>query len=285
MFQSFADYVRELSNAFSKVYPLPLYLNSPQWPPDVIPIFLDRCPRLNLVGIDVVESPVEPNMLSSSQRSRNIPFAAENPTESPSTRLNLDVLPYYTLLGQQGIGNLLWECGPPYTVVDDPVCRARYHDALTPLKHAMQPIANHRGTNSFGGWYALRTLSSDLKTDKSKNYVVPSSGKIIQQERFFVREGTSSRIVEGNSFYMKIGSMAIQVTESPAGIAFVEPNQVLVLATSAGQITLQGREGLHAEMGQYVKDQWVPNAALPVLRKGNHLILAIPKPAVIRITQ
>jgi hypothetical protein len=285
MFRSFADYANEISNAFSKVYPLPLYLNSPWWNPDVIPIFLDRCPHLSLIGIDGILSPVEPNILSLSQRSRNIPFAAENPTEHAATRFNLDVLPYYTLLGQQGIGNLLWECGPPHTVVDDPVCRARYRDALTPLKRAMRPIANTRGTDSFGGWYALRTFSSDLKADKSGNYLAPPNGKIVQQERFFIREGASSRIAEGNSFQLKIGSATLQVAESSAGIVFLEPNQGLVLATSAGRITLQGGKALRAETGQYVNDQWVPDADIPLLRANNQVILTIPKPAVIRIFQ
>ena len=141
MFRSFADYVRVLTDAITAVHPLPLYVNSPWWPPYVIPIFLDRCPNLGLVGIDGVFAPNEPNCFSRSQLGRNIPFAAENPTENSKTRFNLDVLPYYSLIGQQGIGNLLWECGPPHTVVEDPQARQRYGAALYPIRSAQAPIA------------------------------------------------------------------------------------------------------------------------------------------------
>ena len=219
MFRSFADYVRVLTDAITAVYPLPLYVNSPWWPPNVIPIFLDRCPNLALVGIDGVFAPNEPNMLSRSQLGRNIPFAAENPTENPKTRINLDVLPYYTLVGQQGIGNLLWECGPPHTVVEDSQARERYGSALFPIRWAQAPIARARGTENLLGWYAVRDIATDVTTDVFGNFVpAKKDATIVQKNRLFVREGTHSRTVEGDRFVATLGGLRIDVCDSAAGI-------------------------------------------------------------------
>lgn len=200
MFRSFADYARVLTDAIAAVHPLPVYVNSPWWPPHVIPLFLDRCPNLALVGVDGVFAPNEPNMLSRSQVGRNIPFAAENPTEEPKTRINLDVLPYYSLIGQQGIGNLLWECGSPHTVVEDANARQRYETALYPIRWAQAPIAKARGTENLAGWYAIRDIAAEVTTDVFGNFIpLKTNGPVVAQHRFFVREGTQWRIEDLNS--------------------------------------------------------------------------------------
>jgi hypothetical protein len=284
MFRSFADYVKVLTDAFHQVYPLPLYLNSPWWNPELIPIFLDRCPNLGLVGIDGIQTPWEPNMLSKSQLGRNLPFAAENPSEDATTRFNLDVLPYYTVVGRQGIGNLLYEAHPPNTVVDDPTVRSRYQGAMIPLKHAMAPIAGSRGTEAFGGWYALRAFSEGLKVDSSGNFMPPPKGTIVHEERFFVREGKNTRIAERSPFELKIGSLTLEIAESPAGVAVAEPGGGLIIATPAGRIGVRGGRNLRATAGRFVGIRWRPEAELPVLYKNDGAHWVIPRPAVIRIT-
>ena len=122
MFQGFVDYTKVLTDAIAEVYDIPLYVNSPGWPDWAVPMFLDTCPNLDLVGCDCITSPAEPNMVSRYEQGRNIPFAAECATPNPRCRVNLDVLPYYTIIGRMGIGNLLWEVGPPRSICRNPVC-------------------------------------------------------------------------------------------------------------------------------------------------------------------
>ena len=158
-------------------------------------------------------------MLSRSQLGRNIPFAAENPTENPKTRINLDVLPYYSLIGQQGIGNLLWECGPPHTVVEDAKARHRYGAALYPIKWAQVPIAKARGTENLVGWYAIRDIASDVTTDAFGNFIpAKTNGLVVAKDRFFVREGKQGRIEEATKFTMALDPVRIEVSQATAGI-------------------------------------------------------------------
>jgi hypothetical protein len=263
---------------------LPLYLNSPWWDPKLIPIFLDRCPHLGLVGIDGVSTPWEPNILSRSQVGRNLPFAAECPSEDATTRFNLDVLPYYTVVGRQGIGNLLYEAHPPNTVIDDATTRTRYQSAMTPLKHAMAPIANSRGTEAFAGWYAVRTFSDGLKVDSSGSFVPPPHGKIVHEEHFFVREGKKTHIAAQSRFELNLGSTVMEIAESPAGVVVKESGGGLIIATPTGQISVRGGMGFKAMAGRFVGNRWVPESEVTMLRKNDGSHLVIPRPAVIRIS-
>lgn len=285
MFASFAENVRKLSDAFSKEYRLPLYVNSPWWPPEMVPVFLDRCPRLAFVGIDGILTPREPNWLSNSQLSRNIPFAAENPTENSEVRQNLDVLPYYTLFGRSGIGNLLWECHAPFTVVDDPAAKKRYADALYPIKNALVPIMKARNTSRFLGWYALRDIRSDLTTDIFGNFVpAKDDGKPISKDKWFIREGSNYRIVDQYPFSAEIDGMKVVVEGCPAGIVLKEGKNSLVAAMQSGCLKLFGIDGVKAEVGKYVGKEWVLEAGFEVERITGGVLLNIKKPSVIRLT-
>jgi hypothetical protein len=282
MFHSFADYARVLTDAITDTYPLPLYLNSPWWPPHVIPIFLDRCPNLAFIGIDGVMAPNEPNMLTRSQVGRNLPFAAENPTEEAKTRLNLDVLPYYSLIGQQGIGNLLWECGRPHTVVEDPDARRRYGAALYPLHWAQSPIARNRGTENLIGWYLIRDLAPNLTTDPFGNYVSAKEGaSVVQRSRLFVREGAQSRLVDATRFTTSLGDLRLDVSEAAAGIITrIAPNQV-VLAVPQGHVAVTGPRTVQATEGRFERDRWLPERTFAVQANGPATVLEIREPKVI----
>jgi len=285
MFASFADNVRKLSDAFSKEYNLPLYVNSPWWPPEVVPVFLDRCPKLAFVGIDGVLSPREPNWLSNSQLSRNIPFAAENPTENSEVRQNLDVLPYYTVFGRSGIGNLLWECHAPYTVVDDPAAKKRYGDALYPLKNALVPIMKARNTSRFLGWYALRDIRSGLTTDIFGNFVpAKDDRKPISKDKWFIREGSESRISDQYPFNAEIDGIKVTVEGCPAGIVLKEGRNKLVAAMQSGCLKIFGLEVVKAEVGKYIGNVWVSEAGSEFENIEGGVLLNIKKPSVIRLT-
>jgi hypothetical protein len=284
MFHAFADYVRALTETIGEIYPLPLYLNSPWWPPHVLPIFLERCPRLAVVGVDGTFDPREPNMLSRSQVGRNIPFAAENPTEEPKTRLNLDVLPYYTLIGQWGIGNLLWECSPPRTVVEDPVARQRYGAALYPIRWAQWPIAQARGTERLLGWYALRELAQDLAVDKQGNYLATNApGTVVVKTSYFIREGARARLENAGTFKVDWNQLHIEVRDSAAGILVKSSAREFVLALPRGRLVFSGMNALECVEGRFEADRFTPERTFPVEKQGDAFVIQSEEPKVIRL--
>ena len=285
MFRSFASYVRVLTDTITDAYPLPLYVNSPWWPPRVIPTFLEESPNLALVGVDGVFSPNEPNMLSRSQGGRNVPFAAENPTENPETRINLDVLPYYSIIGQLGIGNLLWECGPPHTVVEDPQARNRYRAALYPIRWAAIPIARARGTANLGGWFALRDIASDVTTDVFGNFVpVKPEGSILRTNRWFVREGRTSRVDGTDRLALALGDLKFDIRDATAGILVRLDLGRVVLAVPKGNIAVEGPRPIQATRGRFDEDQWRSEGTFVMEHESNHTLLKVSEPTVVQLT-
>jgi len=284
MFHSFADYVRNLTDAFAQTYDLPVYINSPWWPPYAVPIFLDNCPHLSFVGIDGMFTPHEPNVLSNSMLSRNIAFAAENPTENGETRLNLDVLPYYTLIGRQGIGNLLWECHPPNTVIEDPEASRRYRESLYPIKNAMFPIAMARGTNDILGWYTIRQISSGLDVDKSGNLIPGKAAtSVISKSEVFLREGTTTRSVQDDHFEAIVGTLRIAVSQSPAGIAVRYADRDIVFALAKGQLLLGTTKRLRVEAGRFEGATWRVESIVTPIRDLEGYRLNVTAATVLRI--
>ncbi len=285
MFRSFAGYVRVLTDTITAIHPLPLYVNSPWWPPRVIPVFLDECPNLALVGVDGVFSPNEPNMLSRSQVGRNVPFAAENPTENPETRINLDVLPYYSILGQLGIGNLLWECGPPHTVVEDPQARQRYGAALYPLRWAAAPIARARGTENLAGWFILRDIQSGLTTDAFGNFVpAKPEGNTLRTNRWYVREGRTSRVESTDRLALALGDLKLNVRDATAGIVVRLDSGRVLLAVPKGKIEVEGLRPVQIIRGRFERDQWRPDQTFIPEQVGEHTILNFNEPAVVQLS-
>jgi hypothetical protein len=284
MFTSFAGYAKVLTDEIAGIYDIPLYLNSPWWDPAIIPIFLDRCSDLDFIGIDGVFAPNEPNMLSRSQVSRNIPFAAENPTENAATRFNLDVLPYYSVAGQQGLGNLLWECGPPRTVVEDEAARRKYGQALYPLKHAQWPIIRARGTENFVGWYAVRDFAPETTTDAFGNYVpCEKDASPVTKQGLFVRQGKETRMVEGDAFEFTTGGLTIAVSQTQAGIVIATGPSQLVVATPRAKLVLRGARRITAEQGRFVRDQWMPAGTFNTLQEDNTTVLDVTEAKVVRV--
>lgn len=260
MHHSFAKYTKVLSDTIAEIYDLPLYVNSPWWPTYIIPIFLNNCPNLDLVGIDGISTPVQPNWLSNSQLSRNIPFAAEGPTESPDTRSNLGVLPYYTIFNQMGIGNLLWECGDPCTVVYDPAAKETYRKALYPIKNAMVPLLRARGTENFVGWYA--------------------SGS----SQFFVRQGLLSSYVSGTFFQKSLGGFLFTVSDGSKGGFIIETEaSEIIIGASSGTITITGPVMTAAWQGIFQGENWIPQNPITIPGSGTSLSLNIDSPKVIKI--
>lgn len=274
MFRSFVDYTRVLTDAIAEVYDIPLYVNSPGWPDWAVPMFLDNCPNLDLVGCDCQTSPAEPNMISRYAQGRNITFAAECATPNPRCRVNLDVLPYYTVIGRMGIGTLLWECGMPLTVSRDPVWSKRYADAMYPIKNAQWAIAKARGTENVVGWYLIRDFEAD---EKRQDPTVIGA-------KMFVREGRQTRTVNGITFTASLGPHRITVGGSTAGIiASPQPN-VLVIATAKADLIISGLPIKTAEEGAYAGDKWQPAGKLDLVREEDAYKLSITQRKVIKLT-
>lgn len=284
MFKSFAQYARGLSDGIASVYRLPMYLNSPWWPPYIVPIFLEACPNIDFIGIDGVHSPWEPGIFSLSQISRNLPFAAENPTENAEVRLNLDVLPYYTLIGRPGIGNLLWECHEPFTVVDDLAAKRRYGSTIQPIKDAMEVIGNARGTGRIAGWYARRDIAPGLKTDATGNFIEVSADKpIVTKTHTFVREGTTTRPVDADQFDMFVGGLTIHVSGSAAGIIVQKSPREWIVVSAACTLHFRGKQAFKAEYGKFQGSSWVSGASLKTEATGDSVDLTMDRPGVVRV--
>jgi len=265
MFTSLARYAAKLAEAITRVYDIPLYVNSPWWPPEVVGIFLRECPDIDLVGIDGVISPVEPNMLSMSQVEGNLPFAAECPTENPQTRENLDVLPYYALLSARGIGSLLWEAGPPQSVIGDADAMRRFSAALYPLQAAMQPIAELRGTDRCAAWLATGRAEGDHS---------PRELRII--------EGTRERTVPTSDFELQVGGHTLRVRDTVAGVALARNSDEVIVATPGAVVSFVGSAKPHAETGRFDGDRWRSFGSLPVAWDGSGWVVAVRTPAVVR---
>ncbi len=281
MFASLAEYAAGVSRAFSDVYDIPLYVNSPWWPTWVIELFLERCPEIDLVGIDGVFTPREPNQLSQGQLGRNIPFASECPTENAETRRNLGVLPYYVLLRRQGIGNLLWDAGPD-TMVRNEETRARYGAALYPLKHAMAPIARARGTERMVGWFALEHREAP---GAERDVFGNETGRALQPEsvadKLYLRKGDVEREIDGSVFTCQLAGSQITVSDSVAGVIVDLPGHGIVVATSGGTLAIKGAENLVAEVGRFEGDVWISEGELRVEEAGDTSFIEAREPVVI----
>jgi len=258
-----------LSDAFRAVYSLPLYLNSPGIPPDQIRTYLDKCPSIAIVGIDGVIDPREPNEMSAGQVGRNIPFAAEVPTEHAQTKFYIDVIPYYLVIGLLGAGHLLWDALPPDRVADNEDVSLRYERALYPLKHAQSLIARHRGTPRLAGWYALRDPESE------------------SVRSVFVREGAMTRLESlSNRAYIhdvQIDGKVLTVRASQAGVAVAPSEGVLVVATPFALLDLKGTRVASVENGRYVGDTWHPIGPHPFEASPNGSRINVSEPSVLRI--
>lgn len=271
MFAGFVAYTKALTDAVAGVYDIPLYVNSPGWPDWSVPMFLDACPNLDLVGCDCLTSPAEPNMVSRYDQGRNIPFVAECATPNPRCRVNLDVLPYYTVIGRLGIGNLLWEAGP--IIMGDPVLRKRYSDAMYPIKNSLWAIAQARGTENSIGWYIIRQFVDDPKL----------SNPAVVGEKMFVREGQKTRIGDSRTFTAAIGSHQITIKDSVAGIIASPVPNTLVIASAKADLVISGPAIKTAEEGVYIGNRWKPSSKLDIRRDGDAYELRIDRPKVIRL--
>lgn len=285
MFGSMAAYAQALAQAVASEYPIPVYLNSPWWSPETVAIFLRGAPGVAFVGIDGAFTTVEPNVLTQSQVDRNLVFAAECPTEQMQTRMNLDVLPYYTVIGRMGIGNLLWECGPPLTVVDDAPSAARYGAAMGPVRDAMEPIALARNTRDLVGWTAVRHISDDAKPDAHGNPVPGSSGApVVGSLRTRVREGAAQREVDGDSFTAQLGPHRLSVSGAPAGIVLRQGPGCLVVVGTRGRVAISGVGNARALSGRFVGGTWKATGTVPLVKAGGEVVLELAPPGVVRIT-
>jgi len=266
MIESFADYTHELSNELTAVYPLPLYLNSPWYSKETTKTFLDRCPHIAVVGMDGVFDPHEPNMLSNNLVGRNLPFASECPTENPKTRFYLDTLPYYMVLGDMGLGQLLWEAPAPHTVVDDPNASERYGRALYPIKNANELIAQFRGSANLAGWYVLKDYETSAVTE------------------VVVREGVELRTVNPGPLELKVGRFSITVMSGDAGIAIAPDDHTLVIATPGGKVVVNGATIAKTENGVYTGTRWKANSDFHITSGDPGTTVGITEPSVVKMT-
>ena len=257
MFSSFAEYTRSLIDAFKDIYPLPMYLNSPWWAPYIIDVFLQTCPNLDFVGIDGVYSVVEPNQLTVGQRHRNLPFAAESPTEAPATKRYLTMLPYYTGLKIHGLGNLLWEAPEPNSVVYDKTALEVYQKALYPIKQAMIPLIEARNAKTLVVWYSQ-------SVDIEMRHEIDIFGKLVELDApisyankgIVLVEGVGWKTVPDESFDTIIEGNKLSVSESKAG--FILPWRDEWIIGSPGAVIYFDRQLPKAmEAGFFDKRNWI----------------------------
>jgi len=282
MYRSLAEYARDIAAAFREVYDIPLYVNSPWWPNWVAELFLETCPSIDLVGMDGVFTPNEPNQLSTVQLGRNIPFASECPTENAETQRNLGVLPFYVLLRRLGIGNLLWDAGAS-TMVENIDARRRYGAALYPIKHAMGPIAAARGTDRLIGWYAqVHRATSVPEVDvfgEKTGGTLPGEPAI---DQLFLREGPTTRLVEGAGFTCRLAGLNVDVSASMAGVLIAVPDIGVVVATSGANLVIEGLGTLAVgETGRFEGNIWKSEGRLPIRQEEGRALMSIPGPNVV----
>lgn len=285
MFTSYADYTKVISDEIASIYDIPLYVNSPWWEPFVPPIFLDTCPNIDFVGIDGVFTPFEPNWLSICQDGRNIAFAAETPTESPYTKPNLSVIPYYVIIKQNGIGDLLWECFEPNTVMYDEEASPRYKDALYPIKNAMSPIVRSRGTESFNGWYKIsENIEITQEMDIFGNTTALKKPKYVSRSGFLIRQGND--IIDAQDKELEItsnGRVFKLCSETEAGFIIALNDNEYVVATSKAKISVDCKVA-KVETGVYNGDAWEKQGDYEFVAASEASTIEITKPAVIKVT-
>ena len=272
MFTSFAEYTRTLTDTFKAAYPLPIYVNSPWWAPYIIDTFLRVCPNLDFVGIDGVYSVVEPNQLTVGQRGRNLPFAAESPTEAPPTKHYLPMLPYYTALKMNGLGNLLWEAPDPDTVVNDRVALVRFQRALYPIRNAMIPLIEARNGGRLTVWYSQ---SADVEVETE----IDIFGNRIDLETPVSYSGKGTVLIEGSTvrtradgpFDVRVGEVKLNVAGSQAG--FVIPvSEGLIVGTGGASIGIEGSRSVAVDVGRFEGRRWVSEGRLSL--EGGRLLAA-----------
>jgi hypothetical protein len=309
MFHSWANFVKVLTDAFVQVDPLPLYINCYGWPREASRIFLDTCPNLTLIGLDGVGG----RLGSLTEHfdwdfawvltGRNVPFAAESPTDVATVSYNLDIIPYYMLIGRQGVGQLLWDHGLMlnsahgesagktadtlrYEDVEVKRIYGKYGDALYPLKNALIPIAQARGTDSFIGWYEIRKFNPGLKIDGHGNYVPSEPDKpIVAEKRFVIREGKLIGETNDSSFKLwDCWGLTIQVSHTVSGILLYRGENKIILATAAGQFHCSGASDIKAESGRFEGESWVDAKPFPVVHQGNDFFINVETPVVLQLT-
>ncbi len=257
MFTSFAEYNGTLTDAFKAVYPLPIYVNSPWWAPYIIDIFLQTCPNLDFVGIDGVYSVVEPNQLTVGRRGRNIAFAAESPTEAIPTKHYLPMLPYYTVLKMNGLGNLLWEAPDPHTVVNDSAAFVRFKRALYPIKNAMIPLIEARNRKRLIAWYSQSAnMEVEMEIDIFGNRVELEKPVSYSGKGTVLMERSTVRTLSDGPFDVTVGGVKLNIADSQAG--FVIPaEEGLIVGTDEASIGIEGSGSVAVEAGRFEGRRWV----------------------------
>jgi hypothetical protein len=189
------------------------------------------------------------------------------------------------VVGREGIGNLLWECHPPQTVVEDRDARRRYGGALYPLRSAMTPICEARGTERILGWYEMRSIRPGLATDTFGNFVPEKPGESpVQTSRWFVREGRASREAVSGSFEASAGGLPVAISRSAAGVIVRTGRGELVLALPAGRVEVRGIRDARAESGVFDGRAWRASGPAPLTREGGATVVETERPTVIRLT-
>lgn len=199
--------------------------------------------------------------------------------------MNLDVLPYYTVIGRQGLGNLLWECGPPHTVVDDPAAREQYGSAMYPLHWAQTPIARVRGTEDLLGWYTVRDVSTSATTDVFGNFIATDPcAAVVAGSHLFIREGTHTRLTEATAFTAALGGLQFTISNSVAGIIVRSNPRTWVIAVPHGRITITGSPTVRITEGRYQASRWQPAGVLNADMENGARVLTIDHPEVLQLT-
>jgi hypothetical protein len=242
---SFADEARLLSDEVAKIYDIPLYLNSPGWPPDVTTVFLATCPNVDLVGADSIVAANENELYSVKTdylSKRNAYFAAEAPTEDPKTIEYLADFPTFSAIRGGGIGALLWECYV-HSLSDDKEARPRYRDGVRPLAGAMTQILETRGTPGQAAWYVQNESAYCNDVPGEKHCLIDAS------------EGL--RTTTDASFSLTAGGRSFKISDTRSGVIAKSGENEFAIATGKAGISFESAVKPVLEDGAWDGKRWI----------------------------
>jgi hypothetical protein len=123
-----------------------------------------------------------------------------------------------------------------------------------------------------------------MTTDVFGNFVpAKPQESILRTNRWFVREGGTSRIASTNRLALALGEFKFDIRDAAAGILVRLDSHRVVLALAQGSITVEAPRLIQATRGRFNRDQWITEGTLIVDRIGNHTLLEVREPSVVQL--
>ena len=176
------------------------------------------------------------------------------------------MLPYYTALKMNGLGNLLWEAPDPDTVVNDRAAFVRFQRALYPIRNAMIPLVEARNRKRLTVWYSQSAnVEMEMEIDIFGNRMDLQDPVSYSEKGTVLIEGGTVRTVRDGPFDLRVGEVRLNVAGSQAG--FVIPcKEGLVVGTGGASIGIEGSRSVAVETGRFEGRRWVSEGRLSLER-------------------